>query len=64
MYTSLRIAIILVSFGSVAYALYGVDFGKMLRKGHQGKAILLYLLLSMGLAHLVAQFLLSLSITF
>lgn len=56
-----------VHFGALiisAYILIGVDFSKFLRKGHQDKAQLLYFAMTLALAYLIAQFLLSLSMNF
>lgn len=60
----LRIAVHLGALIISAYVLVGLDFSKILRKGHEDKAQLLYLMLTMALAYLLAQFLLSLSMNF
>ncbi|WP_078055167.1 DUF1146 domain-containing protein [Erysipelothrix larvae] len=63
-YTIIRIVVTIISFVVCAYALSGIDFSKLIRKGHESKAMMLYILLSMGLGYLVAQFILSLSSTY
>ncbi len=60
----LRIGVHLGALVVSAYLLIGIDFAKILRPNHRDKAQLLYLVLTMALAHLIAQFLLSLSISF
>lgn len=60
----LRIAVHLGALIVSAYILVGVDFSKILRKGHQDKAQLLYFAMSLALAYCIAQFLLNLSMNF
>lgn len=50
------IAIYLLGFLVSFYALSGLDFAKLLRKGSTGKAQVLLLLMSLALGYLVAQF--------
>ena len=64
MYDILRIVLYLVSFIGCAYALGGIDFAKVMRPKSAVKMQLLYILLSMGMAYLVAQFLLGLSMNY
>lgn len=64
MYDILRIVLYLVSFIGVAYALNGVDFSKVMRPQSALKMQILYILLSMGIAYLVAQFLMGLSMNY
>lgn len=64
MYDILRIVIFLVSFLASAYALYGIDFRKFYRKGNDRQIQVLYLLLSMGLGFVVANFILGLSFAY
>ena len=54
--------IYMVCFGLSFWALSGLDFAKILRKGSTQKAWLLLILLSMALAYLCAMFLTSLSL--
>ncbi len=56
-----RILLHLVCFVLAFYALEGLDFTKILRKGQSLKALILLFLLSMALGYLVAQFLLMLA---
>ncbi len=58
----IKIVLYLISFAASAYALSGVDFKKMTRSGGDSRMFLLYLLTSMGLAFLIAEFLLGLSL--
>lgn len=60
----LRIGIYLVSFLVSAYALSGVNFEKITRIRKQQEIQVLYLLLSIALAYLVAQFMLGLSLNY
>lgn len=60
----LRILVHLASLGISSYVLIGVDFNKFMRKGHSDKAQALFILSSLALAYLVAQFLLSISMNF
>lgn len=64
MQDGLRITIYLISFIASAYALSGVDFGKLTRRGGQQRIFLLYLLASMALGYLVAMFVLGLSLNY
>ncbi len=59
-----RISVHLISLLVCGYVLLGFDFAKVLRKGHEHKGQLLYVLASIAFAYLVAQFLLSISISF
>ncbi len=59
-----RISIHLVSLMISGYVLMGVDFSKFLRKGHKNKDRLMYILASIALAYLIAQFLLNISMSF
>ncbi len=61
---TLRIGVHIGALIVSAYVLVGVDFTKILKAGHRDKAQLLYVVLTLALAHLVAQFLLSLSMNF
>ncbi|NLW15467.1 MAG: DUF1146 domain-containing protein [Erysipelothrix sp.] len=60
----LRITVHITSLMFCAYVLQGVEFSKFLRKGHKEKDTLLYLIVTLALANLVAQFLLNLSTSF
>lgn len=64
MHDSLRIVIYLVSFIASSYALSGVDFSKLTRRGGQQRVFMLYLLASMALGYLVAMFVLGLSLNY
>lgn len=59
-----RISVHLSALIISGYVLMGVDFSKFLRKGQQDKGQLLYVLTTLAMAYLVAQFLLNLSISF
>lgn len=56
-----RIIIYLFSFGVAAYALSGVDFSKITRRGSEAKIQLLYIFLALGLGYLIAEFLMGIS---
>lgn len=56
-----RIVIYLFSFGVSAYALSGVDFEKITRRGSETKIQLLYIFLALGLGYLIAEFLMGIS---
>ncbi len=60
----MRIVIYLVCFLLAGYALSGIDFEKIMKRGHTIHIQLLYLLLSMGIGYLVAQFILGLSLNY
>ncbi|QIK56487.1 DUF1146 domain-containing protein [Erysipelothrix sp. HDW6A] len=64
MYDILRISVYLLCFLLASYALSGFDFSKVMRPQSQTKMQVLYLLLSLALAYLVAQFLLGLSVNY
>ncbi len=64
MQDGLRITIYLLSFIASAFALSGVDFARVTRRGGQQRIFLLYLLGSMALAYLVAMFILGLSLNY
>lgn len=48
-----------VAFGVSLYALSGVDFEKIMRKGRSAQIQALYIILSMAIAYLLGQFLLA-----
>ena len=56
-----RIIIYLFSFTASAYALSGIDFSKIMKKGSEVKIQLLYMFLALGLGYVVAEFLMSIS---
>ena len=56
-----RIIIYLFSFGASGFALSGVDFSKITRKGSETKIQLLYIFLALALGYLVAEFLMGIS---
>ena len=56
----LEIAVYLIAFAVSLYALDALNFNALVRKNKVAQAQLLYVLLAMGLAVLVAQFLLGL----
>ena len=58
----LKTAIYLISFFTTMYAMSGIDFNKMTRKQGESRVFLLSILISMGVAYLVAEFLLGLTI--
>lgn len=58
----LKISVYLVSFFITMYALMGVNFEKVMRKQSESKVFLLSILLGMGIAYLVAEFILGLTI--
>lgn len=64
MYDYVRIAIYLISFLFSAYILTCIDFLKLIRSNQQAKGQILYILLSLALGYLVAQFILGLSLTY
>lgn len=59
-----RIAIHVLSFVLCAFVLIHVDFTKIMRKGHESKGQILYIIVALALSYLVAQFLLNLSVNF
>ncbi|NLC65180.1 MAG: DUF1146 domain-containing protein [Erysipelothrix sp.] len=60
----LRVGIHVLSFVFCAYVLLHVDFIKFMRKGHESKAQILYIIVALGLSYLVAQFFMNMSINF
>lgn len=56
-----RIVIYLFSFVVSAYALSGLDFKKITRRGSETKIQLLYIFLALGLGYLIAEFLMGIS---
>lgn len=58
----LKISVYLICFFITMIAMTGVDFTKIMRKHSERKMILLSILLAMGIAYAVAEFILSLTI--
>ena len=58
----LKISVYLISFFVTMSALTGVDFEKVMRRQSERKMLLLSILLGMGIAYLVAEFILGLTI--
>ena len=58
----LKISVYLISFLISMIAMTGVNFEKVMRKQSETKMVLLSILLGMGIAYLVAEFLLGLTI--
>ncbi len=58
----LKTAVYLISFFITMYAMNGIDFNKIKRKRSESQVFLLSILMSMGIAFLVAEFLLGLTI--
>ena len=58
----IRIFVHIAAFFVCFYALEGLDFAKIIRRNDVFRARLLLVLFSMGLAYLVAQFMLALMI--
>lgn len=58
----LKISVYLVSFFITMVAMTGVDFQKIVRRQEEWKVLLLSILLAMGIAYLVAEFILALTI--
>lgn len=64
MQDSLRISIYILSFIASAFALSGIDFARLTRRGGQQRVLLLYFLCAMALGYLVAMFVLGLSLNY
>lgn len=60
----IRILVHIVSFIMAAFVLVHVDFIKFMRKGHESKAQMLYIIVALALGYLMAQFILNLSINY
>ena len=60
----IRISVHLISLVFTLYILMGVDFERVLRKGHGYKGQMLYFMCAMALAYLIAQFILNISVNF
>lgn len=58
----LKISVYLICFFVTMSALTGVDFEKVMRRHSERKMFLLSILLGMGIAYLVAEFILGLTI--
>lgn len=56
-----RVLVYLFSFFVSAYAVYGIDFAKLTRKGQSARIQILFILLTMALAYGVAQFIIGIS---
>lgn len=60
-YYMLQSIVYIMSCLAAFYALHGVDFGKIVRKGQEQKINLLYILLSFAIGYGVAEFILVIS---